>query len=166
MTNRIVQFTGLMLVALVIGVFWGTWFTLTRSLETFTPAEFLHIGQTIIANVAVPMRMLMPASLLVMLWSIWLYPVKRSMGFGLLLVSFILMMLTLIITLAVEVPIDNEIKQWTVDTLPNGWEPHLEALPRAADADIRCGPRRVRLERVAPFAALWLESGSGGSRWL
>jgi Domain of unknown function (DUF1772) len=122
MTNRIVQFTGLMLVALVIGVFWGTWFTLTRSLETFTPAEFLHIGQTIIANIAVPMRMLMPASLLVMLWSIWLYPVKRSMGFGLLLVSFILMMLTLIITLAVEVPIDNEIKRWTVDTLPNGWE--------------------------------------------
>jgi hypothetical protein len=61
MTGRVVQFTGLMLVALVTGVFWGTWFTLTRSLETFGPGEFLHIGQTIIANVAVPMRILMPA---------------------------------------------------------------------------------------------------------
>jgi len=122
MTSRVVQFTGLMLVALVTGVFWGTWFTLTRSLETFTPGEFLHIGQTIIANVAVPMRVLMPASLVVILWSIWLYPVKRSTGFSLLLISFGLMIVTLLITVLVEVPIDNEIKRWTVDTMPADWQ--------------------------------------------
>jgi uncharacterized membrane protein len=122
MTNRLVQFTGLMLESLVAGVFWGTWFTLTRSLETFTPGEFLHIGKTIITNVAVPMRILMPASLLVILWSVWLYPVKRSTGFSLLLISFALMIVTLLITLLVEVPIDNEIKRWTVDAMPADWE--------------------------------------------
>jgi hypothetical protein len=42
----------------------------------------MHIGKTIITNVAVPMRILMPASLLVILWSVWLYPVKRSTGFS------------------------------------------------------------------------------------
>ena len=46
MTNRIVQFAGIMLAALVTGVFWGTWFTLTRSLDSFSAAEFLHIGKT------------------------------------------------------------------------------------------------------------------------
>ena len=64
-------------VALVTGVFWGTRFTLTRSLDSFSAAEFLHIGKTIIANVAVPMRILMHASLLVTLGAIWLYPVKH-----------------------------------------------------------------------------------------
>jgi hypothetical protein len=54
-------FAGLFLLALVMGVFWGTWFTLTRSIETFSADEFIHIGQTIITNVAWPMRILMPA---------------------------------------------------------------------------------------------------------
>jgi hypothetical protein len=122
MTTRIVQFLGIMLVALVTGVFWGTWFTLTRSLESFSAAEFLHIGKTIIENVAVPMRMLMPASLLVILWAIWLHPMKGSIGFYLLLTGFCLMVVTLLITLLVEVPIDNEIRRWTVETLPSDWE--------------------------------------------
>ena len=122
MTNRLVQFVGIMLVALVTGVFWGTWFTLTRSLDSFSAAEFLHIGKTIIANVALPMRFLMPASLLVTLGAIWLYPVKRTKGFYLLLAGFILMVVTLLITLLVEVPIDNEIRRWTVETLPGDWE--------------------------------------------
>jgi len=71
MKQKTVEFTGLMLAALVTGVFWGTWFTLTRSLENFSVEEFIHIGKTIISNVAVPMRILMPATLLVMLFALW-----------------------------------------------------------------------------------------------
>jgi uncharacterized membrane protein len=122
MTARVLLFVGIMLVAMVTGVFWGTWFTLTRSLEEFSAAEFLHIGKTIIANVALPMRILMPASLLALLAAIWLHPRKRSGPFYLLLASFALMVVTLLITLLVEVPIDNEIRRWTVDTLPGDWE--------------------------------------------
>jgi len=70
MKLKATEFLALLLIALVMGVFWGTWFTLTRSLENFTPSEFLHIGKTIIANVAMPMRILMPATLLVMLLAI------------------------------------------------------------------------------------------------
>src|SRR5215831_16492836 len=47
------EFFALMLSALVMGVFWGTWFTLTRSIHDFSAEEFIHIGKTIIANVAV-----------------------------------------------------------------------------------------------------------------
>ena len=107
---------------LVTGVFWGTWFTLTRSLNDFSSAEFIHIGKTIIANVAVPMRILMPACLLFLLLSmIIVYRKNRSLSY-LFKASFVLMVVTLIITVGVEVPIDNQIKAWTVDTIPENWQ--------------------------------------------
>ncbi|HET7178712.1 MAG TPA: hypothetical protein VFI14_03270, partial [Chryseosolibacter sp.] len=71
----------LFLLMLVTGVFWGTWFTLTRSLESFSSDEFTHIGKVIIANVAWPMRILMPATILGMILSLLFYDTKRSVPF-------------------------------------------------------------------------------------
>ena len=113
-----VYFVALVLSMLVTGVFWGTWFTLTRSIETFSPAEFIHIGQTIISNVAVPMRVIMPASIVFTIISAWLYPRKRSVGFYFNIAANILIIVTLLITLLVLVPIDNQIRSWTVSTIP------------------------------------------------
>ena len=107
---------------LVTGVFWGTWFTLTRSLNDFEAEEFIHIGQTIIANVAIPMRIMMPAALFFLLWSMWInYKIDRPV-FWLYTFSFVLMLVTLVITVGVEVPIDNKIKTWTVNTIPENWK--------------------------------------------
>jgi len=122
MKLKILEFAGLMLAALVTGVFWGTWFTLTRSLENFSPAEFIDIGKTIIANVAIPMRILMPATLLVMLIVFWQAFKTSNLSFYLYGLSFLLMMVTLFITVAVEVPIDNQIKTWTSASIPSNWE--------------------------------------------
>ena len=116
-----VDFAAVLLTALVMGVFWGTWFTLTRSLENFSPAEFIHIGKTIIANVAVPMRILMPATLLVMLFIVWQTFRTTKLSFYLYCLSFLLMLVTLIITVGVEVPIDNQIKTWTAQSIPSNW---------------------------------------------
>jgi Domain of unknown function (DUF1772) len=121
MTLKLTNFVALFLLALVTGVFWGTWFTLTRSIETFSPAEFIHIGKTTIANVAWPMRVLMPACILFMLLSAWLYPEKKSPGFFLSMVACVLIIVALLITLLVEVPIDNQIKTWTAETIPSDW---------------------------------------------
>jgi uncharacterized membrane protein len=121
MKLKTLEFIGLMLTALVTGVFWGTWFTLTRSLENFSPAEFIHIGKTIIANVAIPMRMLMPATLIVMILAIWQSFKTNRYSFYWYGISFALMLVTLIITVAVEVPIDNQIKTWTAETIPSSW---------------------------------------------
>ena len=122
MKLKATEFIALLLTALVTGVFWGTWFRLTRSLGNFTPAEFIHIGKTIIANVAVPMRIIMPATFLLMLLVMW--QSRRAYKHSLYLYtgSFLFMIVTLIITVAVEAPIDNQIKTWTVDTLPGNWE--------------------------------------------
>lgn len=110
----------LILAMLVTGVFWGTWFTLTRSLETFPPDHFIRIGQTIINNVSVPMKILMPATLLAQLLlclSFW----KRKPPVYFFTASFIFMIISLLITLLVEVPIDNQIKTWTPVTIPDNW---------------------------------------------
>lgn len=117
-----IEFTGLILAALVMGVFWGTWFTLTRSIHDFSAAEFIHIGKTIIANVAIPMRILMPATLLFMLIAVLLSRQINKYSFYLYSISFLLMVITLVITVAVEVPIDNQIKTWTETSVPGNWE--------------------------------------------
>ncbi len=122
MKLKTTEFISLFLIMLVTGVFWGTWFTLTRSLDNFSAAEFIHIGKTIIANVAMPMRILMPACLLFILLTMWLsYKVNRF-SFWLYSLSFLFMIITLIITVGVEVPIDNQIKTWTEARVPDNWQ--------------------------------------------
>src|SRR6187551_2157730 len=120
--QKSITFITAVLVMLVTGVFWGTWFTLTRSLHDFEPSEFIHIGKTIITNVAIPMRIIMPATLIVMLLALWQsFRVDRP-AFYLYAVSFLLMIITLIITVSVEVPIDNQIKTWTENSVPDNWQ--------------------------------------------
>jgi uncharacterized membrane protein len=124
MTNTgsiILKFLTIVLLALVLGVFWGTWFTLTRSLSDFSVTEFIHIGKVIIANVAFPMRILMPATIVIMLLTIWTHRDKKSSAFYLATFSWVFLMITLLITLLVLVPIDNDIKQWSATSFPEDW---------------------------------------------
>lgn len=120
--TTVIPFISLFLLLLVTGVFWGTWFTLTRTIESFSAAEFIHIGKVIIANVAIPMRLIMPSCILFVTLSIWFYPQKRSTGFYLGAMGLILLIVTLLITLLVLVPIDNQIKGWHAATVPPDWE--------------------------------------------
>jgi hypothetical protein len=120
-TWKVTTFAALFLLALVTGVFWGTWFTLTRSIETFSAAEFIHIGQTIIRNVAWPMRLLMPACILFMILSIWFTPEKNSAAFYFSFAACLLIVIALLITLLVGVPIDNQIRTWTAQAVPGDW---------------------------------------------
>jgi uncharacterized membrane protein len=119
---RIAQFANVVLFALVMGVFWGTWFSLSRSIASINPATFLDIGHTMIANLGRPMSILMPTALISSVFVIiLLFRHRRVGGLYLALVSFALMVSALVITLAVNVPIDDTISQWTVTTLPADW---------------------------------------------
>ena len=122
MKHKIFSFIALFLLMMVTGVFWGTWFTLTRSIETFSSAEFIHIGKVIINNVAVPMSIIMPLCILFMILSLWFYPQKKSAGFYCSIAAFALVIITLVVTLSILVPIDNQIKFWTASTVPSDWE--------------------------------------------
>src|SRR5690348_4468461 len=119
---QIIRFFSLAFLMLITGVFWGTWFSLSRSIEKFAPASFLAIGKVIIGNLARPMRVLMPLTILLMLAGLLLIPSKAGLDFYASLLSFVLIVAALLITLLVEVPIDNRIREWTPATLPGNWE--------------------------------------------
>ena len=119
--RKLLQFITLLLLMLITGLFWGTWFSLSRSIDNFSASEFIHIGKVIIKNVANPMRVIMPLCILLMAVSLWLYPEKRSVTFYLIVTSFVLLIVTLIITVGIEVPIDNQIKTWSPETVPSDW---------------------------------------------
>jgi hypothetical protein len=119
--HKIISFSALFLLMLITGVFWGTWFTLTRSIEDFSPEEFIHIGKTIIANVAMPMRIIVPSGIILMFLALWFTKNKRTTSFILGVFSFALIIAVLLITLTVLVPIDNDINEWTASTIPSNW---------------------------------------------
>lgn len=116
------QFVSILLSALVTGVFWGTWLGLSRSMASLTPETFLTVGHTMIDNLGTIMAILMPAAILAVVPVLYLLYRGRSRAFYLTLAGFVLFVIALLITLIVEVPIDNLIEGWTVTSLPANWQ--------------------------------------------
>jgi uncharacterized membrane protein len=120
--TRAAQATTIVLVALVMGVFWGTWFSLSRTMSELSGQTFVAVGHQMIRNLGGPMAILLPLSLLSALVTLaLLWPHRHAAAFGWLAAGFLLMVAALVITLAVEVPIDNQIQDWTAATLPADW---------------------------------------------
>jgi uncharacterized membrane protein len=121
MKTKTALFLTIMSFALVTGVFWGTWFSLSRSIASVSPAAFLENGRIFIGNLAMPMRILMPGALLCGMVSAAL--TRRDPAvFRFTVAGVLLLILAMIITLSVNVPIDNQIKTWTLQSLPADWE--------------------------------------------
>ena len=118
----IIEYLHLLLYALVLGVFWGTWFSLSRSITSITPPTFLEVGKTMMGNLGGPMSILMPAAILTALPALFLlYRAGAGASLALMALGFALLIVALIITLTVNVPIDFQIRDWTVHTLPPEW---------------------------------------------
>ncbi|HEX6427030.1 MAG TPA: DUF1772 domain-containing protein [Niastella sp.] len=113
--------TGILLV-LVTGVFWGTWFSLSRSMDTLSPETFIVIGKQIMQNVAIGMGIMMPLGITGVVVLLLMAGRRKKAHFYWLLSTLILFVLALAITLLIEVPIDNQIKIWTPDSLPTDWK--------------------------------------------
>ncbi len=121
MNLKVWQFVSIFLWALVAGVFWGPWLGLSRSIASFTPDAFLAIGKTMIGNLAPVMPFLMIAAIASMAPVLIISYRQKSDMFVLTLVSFAVVITALPITVLVEVPIDNQIKIWTGNSLPGDW---------------------------------------------
>jgi uncharacterized membrane protein len=122
MNIQLIQFIALILLMLVTGVFWGPWFALHRSLHVFTKDEFIKIVKTLASNLAIPMRILMPLCIAFLTLSVWFYPAKESSGFYLSIAALSLTIISLLVTVIIEVPIVTQITQWTPATAPENWE--------------------------------------------
>jgi uncharacterized membrane protein len=107
---------------LVCGVFWGLYFSLSRSYHLFTPTELAKIARTIVRNLEVPMRNLSILCLLLMGLSIAFYPNKDGWNFYAMIASLLLIIGSLVITTAIEVPINNKVVTWTMENTPPNWE--------------------------------------------
>lgn len=122
MAVKLFQFAALMLYALVLGVFWGTWFAQSRTMDALSAATFLENGRQYIANLAVPMRFLLPASIGATFLAAWALRGRGKWAPRLTAAAGLLMVGALAITLSVNVPLDNQFKAWTLQTLPPDWE--------------------------------------------
>ena len=122
MKTRAAQATTIVLFSLVMGVFWGTWFSLSRTMDQLSGETFVAVGHQMIRNLGGPMAILLPLALLSALVTLALLrPHRHAAAFWWLAAGFLLMAAALVITLAVEVPIDNQIQDWTAATLPADW---------------------------------------------
>jgi uncharacterized membrane protein len=119
---KILQLVSVMLFALVTGVFWGTWFSLSRSMDAITAATFLEVGQIMIANLGGPMRFLLPGSIVSAAVLLYVFYRRReSAAFVLSIIAVSLMLAAMAITLLVNVPLDYRFTEWTLATLPPDW---------------------------------------------
>ena len=132
---RAAQVAYVYLYALVAGVFWGTWLSLSRSMAELAPATFLEVGYTMIQNLGGPMSLLIPVTIVVSLAvAFLLYRQRQAQAFALATAALLLLVAALVITLSVNVPIDNDIARWTLTTLPAGWETLRNQQPGTPDA--------------------------------
>jgi uncharacterized membrane protein len=111
----------MLLFSLVTGVFWGTWFSLSRSIAAITPQTFLEIGHTMISNLARPMAILLPAAVLSGIVLCIVLFRRQMYGSVLATIALVLLVVAMLITLLVNVPIDRQIQSWTTNTLPSDW---------------------------------------------
>jgi uncharacterized membrane protein len=119
---KLIQFVTIMLYVLVAGVMWGTWLSLGRTMTSYDASTFLADGKHMIANLGTVMAVLMISAVLAGLLETWLLFRGGSSTAGwLALAGVLLMVAVLVVTLSVEVPIDNKIKSWTESTLPSDW---------------------------------------------
>jgi uncharacterized membrane protein len=107
---------------LVCGVFWGLYFALSRSYQVFEATELAKIARTIVANLEVPMRNIALLCLGLFTACVVFYPVKSVWNFWALCASLLFVAGALVITTAIEVPINNQVVTWTKGNVPDNWQ--------------------------------------------
>src|SRR5215207_993978 len=123
MLVKLAHLVSIMLYVLVAGVMWGTWLALGRTMTRYDATTFLTDGKHMIANLATVMAVLMISAVAAGLVVTGLLFRQASTAAGwLALTALVLMVAVLVVTLSVEVPIDNKIKTWTLATLPSDWK--------------------------------------------
>jgi uncharacterized membrane protein len=118
-----VQFVSIMAYVLVAGVMWGTWLSLARTMTNYDAATFLTDGKHMIENLATIMAVLMISAVVIgLVVVVLLFRGRSRVAAWLAAIGLLCMIAVLVITLTVEVPIDNLIANWTEATLPADWQ--------------------------------------------
>jgi uncharacterized membrane protein len=118
----VLEVLSILLTALVVGVYWGPWLALTRSIGTFAPDVFLAIVHCMDRNLGTNMTVLVPITLLSVA-AVSVFSFGHMAVFALSLIALLLMVVTLVVTVAIEVPIVARIRGWnTPEDMPTDWQ--------------------------------------------
>ena len=103
-------------------MFWGPWVALTVSIRTFAPEVFLALTKRLARNIGAVMTLLLPLALATMVPVLLLAHARHAATFYLFLAGFGLYATALLVTVWVEVPLVQQMEQWTATSLPANWE--------------------------------------------
>ena len=121
MTLKLCEIISLLLLIGVSGMYWGPWLAVSRSFASFEPEVLLPLMKRMGENMGPLMTALVPLALLstvpVLFFSFGKYPTT----FYLTLTSLVLFIVTLLVTVLIEVPLVGQFASWTTATLPNDW---------------------------------------------
>lgn len=119
---KTLQFLNVTLVALVMGVFFGTWFVLSRSIAAIDREGFLEVGRIMTQSLAIPTGVLLTIATLTAIPLVYeLYRRREASALRAAGVGIALIGAALIVTLTVNVPLDSLFGQWTMATMPTDW---------------------------------------------
>ena len=119
---KVLYLVSIVLSALVLGVFWGPWIALSRSFATFKADIFLEVVKRMNKNLEPVMTVLMPVTILSIILVLFFSFNVRSASFYLTLLGLVFFVISLIVTMIVEVPIVKQIASWDISTIPNNWQ--------------------------------------------
>jgi hypothetical protein len=121
MLLNLLDILSIVLAALVLGVFWGPWLALTRSIDTLAPMVFLTVVHRLDKNLGRAMTILYPVTLLSIL-AVLVFSFGSTLAFWLIVAGLAMFILALVVTTAVEVPIVARVRGWTESTMPADWQ--------------------------------------------
>jgi uncharacterized membrane protein len=122
MALKLFELFSVVLLMIVGGLYWGPWVALSRSMATFEPGVFLAVVKRMNRNMEPVMTVLMPVALVSTLPVLVLSYGQHRQAFYLTLAGLALFLVTLVVTLVVEVPIVKQMDTWTTSDLPDGWQ--------------------------------------------
>ena len=119
--HTIVQLLGILLVSLVVGIYWGPWVALTRTIARLDVETFLPLVKQLNANLAGLMTVLVPLALLAQVAMLLVDFGRGALPFTLAALALLLFIVTVVVTMLTEVPIVKRVVTWEVETVPANW---------------------------------------------
>jgi len=116
-----VQLLGILLVSLVVGIYWGPWVALTRTLARLDVEIFLPVVRELNANLARLMTVLVPVTILAQVGLLVVDSARSPVSLTLAAVAFVLFLVTVVVTMATEVPIVKRVITWQTESVPSNW---------------------------------------------
>lgn len=119
---KVINWASIFFLMLTVGVFWGSYLSLSRSYNLLSLSELIHVGKITVANLAWPMRLISIITIGLMLIAAYMQIDKKTRWFYFLIISIVCLLIPLILTVMLEVPINNQVIGWIALTAPANWK--------------------------------------------